>query len=174
MEDNRAAALIMQAHVEKFIDFTSVDIYDPTWQKYCKLMLTKLDDLNGIKISEHRLNIELALLSHPNTDRAKAFELLQEEFEEIQANYKPWIGKSKEVRNRRKSKNYEELWTQVVGFDPKDRDAVRKWERHIHNKLQQTEDRYAREAKERIEQENRYKKVAEEVRNRRLQQGRRK
>lgn len=164
----------MQAHAEKFIDFASADIYDPTWQKYCKLMLTRLDEMNTIKISERRLTIELALLSHPKTDRAKASELLQEEFEDIQASYRPWIGKSKEVRNRRKSKNYEELWQQVVGFDPKDRNAVRNWERHIHDKLQQTEDRYAKEAQDRLEQENRYKKVMEETLKKRLQQGRRK
>ena len=62
----------------------------------------------------------------------------------------------------------------MVGFDPKDRNAVRNWERHIHDKLQQTEDRYAKEAQDRLEQENRYKKVMEETLKKRLQQGRRK
>lgn len=174
MEDNRAAALILQAHIEKFIDFRTADIYDPSWQKYCKLMLTKLDELNERKIYSHLLDINIALLSNPKLDYGKAYDQVHNLLEDIQADYQPWLGRNKEVRNKRKIQTYEEMWKQKVGFDPNDRAAVRAWEKHISDRLKMSDAKLQAEMEQRLAVENNFKARSEEIRNKRLQQRARK
>ena len=174
MEDNRAAALILQAHVEKFIDFSTADFYDPSWQKYCKLMLIKLDELNERKIYDMLFNVRTALLSNPKIDVAAMQEKVYMLLEDIQADYQPWLGRNKEIRNQRKIQNYEDLWEKMVGFNPKNRTAVRAWEQHISDRLKLMTAKQQAEMASRLEVENNFRVRAEQIKNKRLQQRARK
>ena len=121
-------------------------------------------------------DFQLALVSNPRIS-PEDFSSVQREakeiFKDMEGVYRPWLGRSKEDRQKKEVAEFKQQWKSLAGFDPDDRDALDKWSDSLAEHSTKVAERVAAEQKaEQERMENYTKRLADIKAKRSRQQGR--
>lgn len=177
MEGDRAAALTVQSAVNGVIDYSKSNIRSVTWWRTWRLLLKGMEQKNRGELLGNAFKFQLALVSSARIsadDFSKTQRKAKELFNDIDAVYRPWVGVTEDERLKSESESFKEQWEALAGFKLDDAEARAAWETQVKDVVAKSELEAAEAAKQEEERVANFKRVKQEVLNKRLsQQGRR-
>lgn len=159
------------------IDYRDADWHSPMWWKRWRYLVQAMEEQSYEKMLNITYKFQLALVSNSRIS-AEDFSNVQREARELvndlECQLCPWLGGTREERKKQEFQSFREQWKRAAGFDPSDREAVADWSQSIRDHMDRQQEQIQKEQQQQQEQDLNIKRIAEEIRQKRLrQQGRR-